>query len=108
MSMFLLRLKNLKLKFHITVIVMIMVSIPMIYDLIVNHHVSRANDPVQNNTVIIIQKNNIPKENDFYEYIVMIQIWFIAAKLLWFRAQCPYHRYIVEKLHNANSIVSFN
>ena len=82
MSMFLLRLKNLKLKVHITVIVMIMVLMPVIYDLIVNHHVSRANDPVQNNNVMIIQKNNIPKENDFYEYIVMIQIWFITTKLL--------------------------
>ena len=39
-----------------------------IHDLIINCHVSRANDPGKDNIVMIIEKNTTPEEDEFYEY----------------------------------------
>ena len=60
---------------------------------------------------MIIQKNTIPEEDEFYEYpyyIVRIQRRFISTKTQWFRAQYRHHRFIIEELNNANSIHAFN
>ena len=68
----------------------------------------RANDPGKDNIVMIIEKNTTPKEDEFYEYpyyILRIQRRFIMTKRQWFRAQYPHHRFIIEKLDNANSTI---
>ena len=60
---------------------------------------------------MIIEKNTIPEEDEFYEYpyyISRIQRRFIDTKRRWFRAQYLHHRFIVEGLDNANSIHAFN
>ena len=60
---------------------------------------------------MIIEKNTAPKEDEFYDYpyyIAGIQRRFINTKRRCFRAKCPYHRFIVEELYNANSIHAFN
>ena len=80
-------------------------------DRIINLHVPRAKDEGKDNIVMIIEKNTAPKEDEFYEYpyyIVRIQRWFINIKRLWFKAQYPHHRFIMEELDNANSIHAFN
>ena len=54
-------------------------------DLIINRHVPRANDPGKDNTVMIIEKNTTPEEDEFYEYpyyIARIQRWFISTKTM--------------------------
>ena len=38
-----------------------------IHDLIINHHVPRANDPSKDNIVMIIEKNTTPEE-EFYDH----------------------------------------
>ena len=80
-------------------------------DLIINRHVPRVNDPGKDNTVMIIEKNTILEEDEFYEYpyyIARIQRRFISTKRRWFRAQYPHHRFITEELDKANSIHAFN
>ena len=80
-------------------------------DLIINGHVPRANDPGEDNIVMIIEKNTAPEEDEFYDYryyIARIQRWFISTKIRWFRAQYPEHRFIIEELENANSIHTFD
>ena len=80
-------------------------------DLIINGHVPRANDPGEDNIVMIIEKNTAPEEDEFYDYryyIARIQRWFISTKIRWFRAQYPEHRFITEELENANGIHIFN
>ena len=62
-------------------------------------------------TLMIIEKNSTPKEDEFYEcpyYIARIQRRFITTKKRWFKAQYPHHRFIMEELDNANSIQTFN
>ena len=80
-------------------------------DLIINGHVPRANNPGEDNIVMIIEKNTAPEEDEFYDYryyIARIQRWFISTKIRWFRAQYPEHRFIIEELENANGIHIFN
>ena len=82
-----------------------------IHDLIINCQVPRANDPGKDNIVMIIEKNTTPEEDEFYEYPYYIernQRRFINTKRRWFRAQYPHHRFIAEKLGNANNIHAFN
>ena len=53
-----------------------------IHDLIIKH-APRANDPGKGNTVMIIEKNTTPNEDEFYEYpyfIARIQWLFISSK----------------------------
>ena len=60
---------------------------------------------------MIIEKNTVPEEDEFYEYpyyIARIQRRFINTKIRWFKAQYPHHRFIIEELDNANSIHAFN
>ena len=74
-------------------------------------HVPHAKDPGKDNIVMIIEKNTAPEEDEFYEYpyyIARIHRRFINTKRRWFKAQCPHHRFIMEKLDNANSIHAFN
>ena len=80
-------------------------------DLIINRHVPRVKDPGKDNIVMIIEKNTAPEEDEFYEYpyyIARIQRRFISTKRLWFKAQYPHHRSIIQGLDNANSIHEFN
>ena len=80
-------------------------------DLIINGHVPRANDPGEDNIIMIIEKNAAPEEDEFYDYhyyIARIQRWFISTKIRWFGVQYPEHRFIIEELENANSIHIFN
>ena len=82
-----------------------------IRDLIINRHVSLANDPGKNNIVMILEKNTTPKEDEFYEYpyyIARIQRRFISAKRRWFGAEYLHHRFIAKELDNANNINAFN
>ena len=74
-------------------------------------YVDHAKDPGKDNIVMIIEKNTAPEEDEFYEYpyyIARIHRRFINTKRRWFKAQCPHHRFIMEKLDNANSIHAFN
>ena len=71
----------------------------------------RANDPGKDKIVMIIEKNTIPEEDEFYEYpyyIAMIQRRFITTKRRQYRAQYPHHRFLVDELDNANGIHAFN
>ena len=82
-----------------------------IHDLIINHYVPCANDPGKDNIDMIIEKNTTPEDDEFCEYpyyFSRIQTRFINTKRRWFRAQYPHHRFVVEKLYNANSIYAFN
>ena len=81
----------------------------------INHlkkrYVPRAKDPGKDNIVMIIEKNTIPEEDEFYEYpycIVRIQRRFINTKKRWFKAQYPNHRFIMDELDNPNGIHAFN
>ena len=59
----------------------------------------------------IIEKNTAPEEDEFYEYpydIARIQRRFINTKRRWFKAQNPYHIFIMKELDNTNSIYEFN
>ena len=79
-------------------------------DLIINRHVPLANDPGKDNIVMIIEKNTVPEEDEFYEcpyYIVRIQRRFIRTKRRWFDQHFPDHEIIVE-IDNPNSIHTFN
>ena len=74
-------------------------------------YVDHEKDPGKYNIVMIIEKNTAPEEDEFYEYpyyIARIHRRFINTKRRWFKAQCPHHRFIMEKLDNANSIHAFN
>ena len=67
--------------------------------------------PGKDNTVMIIEKNTTPEEDEFYEYpyyIARIQRQFINTKKRWFKARYPHHRFIMEEPDNANSIHVFN
>ena len=59
---------------------------------------------------MLIEKNTTPEEDEFYEYpyyIARIRR-FIGTKIQWFKAQYPYHRFIMGELDNANGIHVFN
>ena len=74
-------------------------------------YVDHARDPGKDNIVMIIEENNTPEQDEFYEYpyyIARIQRRFITLKRRWFRAQHPHYRFIIEELDNANSIHAFN
>ena len=74
-------------------------------------YVDHTKDPGKGNTVMIIEKNTAPGEDEFYGYpyyIARIQRRFITTKREWFKAQYPYHRFIIEELDNANSIHTLN
>ena len=54
---------------------------------------------------MVIEKNNAPEEDEFYEYpyyIARIQRRFINTKKRWFKAQYP------DELGNPNGIHAFN
>ena len=60
---------------------------------------------------MIITKNTIPEEDEFYEYlyyIARIQRRFVGTKIQWFKTQYPLHRLIMEEQDNANGIHVFN
>ena len=74
-------------------------------------YVDHAKDPGKDNVVMIIEKNATPEEDEFYEYpycIARIQRRFINTKRRSFKAQCPYHRFIIEGLDNINSVHALN
>ena len=51
------------------------------------------------------------EEDEFYEYpyyIARIQRRFINTKRRWFQAQYPQHRFIVDEIDNANTVLAFN
>ena len=80
-------------------------------ELIISRHLPRAKGPGKDNIAMIIEKNTAPEENEFYQYpyyIARIQRQFISTKRRWFKAQYPHHRFIIERLDNANSIHAFN
>ena len=61
----------------------------------INLHVPRANDLDKYNTVMIIEKNTTPEEDEFYEYpyyIARIQRRFSTRKRRWFREQYLHQR----------------
>ena len=67
--------------------------------------------PGKDNIIMIIEKNTATEEDEFYEYpyyIARMQRRFITTKRRWFKAQYPYHRFIMEELDNVNSIHGFN
>ena len=74
-------------------------------------YVDHVKDPGKDNIVMVIEKNTVPKEDEFYEYpyyIARIQQRFITTKRRWFKAQYPHHRPIIQELDNVNSIHAFN
>ena len=74
-------------------------------------YVDHTKDPGKDNIVVIFEKNTALKENEFLEYpyyIARIQRRFIGTKKLWFKAQYPHHRFIMEERDNANGIHAFN
>ena len=76
-----------------------------IYDLIKNRHLPRTNDSGKENIVMIIERNSIPEEDEFFEYpyyIERIHSWFITKKRQRFSAQYPHHSFMVEELDKAN------
>ena len=81
-----------------------------IHGLIINRHLSRANDPGKDNIVLIIENPPPPEEDGFYKYpyyIARLKRRFITTKQ-WFRAQYPPHGFIVEELDKANGIDAFS
>ena len=74
-------------------------------------YVDHAKDPAKDNIAMIIKKNTVPEEDEFYEYpyyIARIQRRFITTKRRWYKAQYPHQRFMLEELDNANSIHAFN
>ena len=72
---------------------------------ILGSHVLHAKDPGKDNIVMVIEKNNAPEGDEFYEYpyyIARIQRRFINTKKRWFKAQYP------DELGNPNGIHAFN
>ena len=82
-----------------------------VYDVIINRHVTRANDSGKDKIIMVIEKNTIPEEDEIYEYsyyIARIQRRFINTKRQWLRVQYPHHRFMVEEVHNADCTHAFN
>ena len=82
-----------------------------ICDLIINHDVSRENDPGKANIIMITKKSTALEEDEFCQYpyyIARIQWRFISTKRRWFRVQYPHHKFIIKELDNANCIHAFN
>ena len=74
-------------------------------------YVSHAKGPGKDNIVMITEKNIIPEEDEFFEYLYYIartQQRFTDTKIRWFKAQYPHHKIIMKQLDNANGIHAFD
>ena len=74
-------------------------------------YVPHAKDPGKDNSIMIIEKNTTPEEDEFYEYpnyIARIQRRVIGTKIRWFKVQYPHHKFIMEELNNENGVNAFN